>query len=287
LAYLRQQAAHADRAILIKVEGPDDTWKLPSTVQRQLNMLHERVSNDPRMRRYLPDLRGVIQVMLRQLDAQSVSVPIEDGHSPHCQITLGPYDLQLQLSVMLGTSESRAKIPRLVYAYAQGDWSQLAPSALENRSIPVQAMPLMMDCSSAASRERRERIEQERQDGANILGDAINAPFYPETCSACGNPDLGDRFRGPLQCDVPMLFVSGSLDVRTPPENVERIQDGFSRRASILVRNTGHDSRELMSSEFRHILQAFLRGEEVGSCELTLPFLLEPIESAERGTPKK
>ncbi|NJL28778.1 MAG: hypothetical protein HC897_13240, partial [Thermoanaerobaculia bacterium] len=71
--------------------------------------------------------------------------------------------------------------------------------------------------------------------------------------------------------EVPVLFVSGTLDVRTPPSNVEEILAGFTHGAHVAVRNAGHEARELMSEEYRNLLQAFLRGEQVESCTITLP----------------
>ena len=87
-----------------------------------------------------------------------------------------------------------------------------------------------------------------------LLGDAILAPFYPESCRPCVGCDLGDEYRAPFDSDVPVLFVSGSLDVRTPPANVDAIAPGFSRHAHVLVVNTGHDSRELMSGDYRDLV---------------------------------
>jgi pimeloyl-ACP methyl ester carboxylesterase len=134
-------------------------------------------------------------------------------------------------------------------------------------------MGLAMDCASGASPERRAQIERERADPANLLGDSMDAPFYASTCAPCPG-DLGAAFRGPLKCSVPVLFVSGELDARTPPENVEAIRAGFAHHAHVVVTNTGHDSRELESAEYVALLQRFLSSEPVEDRTIELP----PVE---------
>ncbi len=277
IAYLRRHAAHVSRAIMTKVEGPNHTWKLPSTVQRHLRRLHERVAIDPVTSQHVPDLIGLIRKLLHQLQTAPVTVALRDGDET-VEVTLGPHDLRVEISRALSETPTIAKLPAQLHRYATGDWTQLAERVREYRRIAPRAMTFMMDCASGATAERLARIQGESRDEAYLLGDAINAPFAPEMCEACGNPDLGDEFRGPLRCDVPVLFVSGTLDVRTPPENVEEIRDGFLRHAHIVVENVGHDSRELMSRQYRDLVQAFIRGEPIESCTITLPFIFEPIE---------
>ncbi|MGY1424807.1 alpha/beta hydrolase [Lysobacter sp. A289] len=53
--------------------------------------------------------------------------------------------------------------------------------------------------------------------------------------------DLGEAFRAPLQSDVPALFISGTLDGRTPPGNAKALMPGFSDAAHLLVHGASHD----------------------------------------------
>ncbi len=271
LAYLRQHSEHVDRAVLSKVEGPDHSWKLPSTVQRSLEHLHHQAADDPAVATELPDLQGTIRRLLRQLSESPVTVAA-DGDKP--AVTLGPHDLQIELSRALASSNTVASIPGSLLRLEQGDWSELADAVHENRQLGIPAMTLMMDCASAASAARQLRIESETRDPNNLLADAIMAPFYPEACHRVHNATLDDTFRGRLDSNVPVLFTSGTLDVRTPPENVEEILVGMPNAVHVIVENAGHESRELMSPEYRDLLQAFLRGEKIESCRITLP---EPI----------
>lgn len=279
LAYLRRHSAHVARSILIRVEGPDHTWKLPSTTQRHLEQLHRLVAADPGVGAQLPDFLGTVRGLLEQLAEEPVTLALDlDGVA--ASVTVGAFDLQYYLANALGLAFELRDVPAAVHRMAQGDWSELAPLALENRRGEVgSAMALMMDCSSGASAGRLRRIEEELADPANLLGDAVNVP-YPGACAACGDPDLGEEFRGPIRCDVPVLFVSGDLDARTPPENVGEIRDGFTRHAHVVAANAGHESIEMLSPEYRELLQAFLRGERVESRTIALPSpRFSPIET--------
>ncbi len=274
LAYLRRHSEHAARALLMKVEGPDATWKLPSSTQRHLERLSEMVAADPGIGADLPDLVGTVRSILARLEQEPVQVTSSRGGETYT-VVIGPYDVQTVVATALGHASNLAGLPSALALMEQGEYEHVLGFALRNRYGDVGTpMAIMMDCSSGATPGRTARIESERLDPENLLADAIAAPFYPETGAACGNPDLGDDFRAPFRCDVPVLFVSGDLDARTPPENVDAILDGFEHGAHLLVRNTGHDARELESAEYRQLVEAFLRGETVESTTITLPPLL-------------
>lgn len=274
LAYLRRHDEHVERAVLMKVEGPDQTWKLPSQIQAQFQRLHQLIAADPGASEKIPDFLGTMRELLDQLEQEPVTVTLDPGGSREVTIVCGPYDLQRGLTMLLANRQGLAQAPMALYPYTQGDWTTLGKVGLRTRvGGPESAMTWMMDCASGATRERRQRIERERNDPANLASDAFDG-YYSEPCDACGDPDLGDAFRGPLECYVPVLFVSGDLDARTPPSNVEEIREGFANHAHIVVENAGHGPDELKSEEFCELLLAFLEGEEVESRTITLP----PIE---------
>ena len=274
LAHLRRHPQSVARAVLRKVEGPDDTFKLPRTTQQQLEQLHDEVARLPGLRAEVPDLLGLVERLRDQLTTAPVPATAHAGTDSAATLVLGPYDLQVELARALATSGSRAAIPALLLRLARGDWAPLAESALANRSLAMPLLPVLVDCASGATASRSAAIRREIQDPAYLLADALQAPLYLECCEGSGAADLGDGFRGPLTCDVPVLFVSGTLDARTPPANAVRLAVGLPRAVHVVVENAGHESRELMSEEFRDLLQAFLRGESVASCTVSLPPVL-------------
>jgi pimeloyl-ACP methyl ester carboxylesterase len=274
LAYLRRHPERVARAVIQKVEGPDHTWKLPSQIQAQLELLHERVAADASISEHVPDLLAIVRELLAQLADEPAVVTLGEGGAGEVTVTCGPYDLQRALTSLLADRGRLEQIPAELYRLLQGDWTSVAETALSIRvdGLPIPMMSLMMDCSSGATPARRSQLEREKADPANLLADAIDG-YYEEVCTACGSPDLGDGFRGPLECDAPVLFVSGELDARTPPGNVDEIASGFSNHVHVIVENVGHPAREVLSAEYRALQDAFLRGEAVESCVLSLPSL--------------
>ncbi len=281
LAYLRRHGQHVARALLSRVEGPDHTWKLPSTVQRQLEALSSLVAADPAVGKDMPDLTGSIHKLLDGLAKEPKKVTVRAGTPDETTITIGPYDLQLVLSRFLGGFRELQTIPAAVHQIGEGNWQMLAPLAIRNRRDRIEgAMPIWMDCASAATEARRQRIEREAADPTNLLGDAINDPYHPSICASCGDVALDDAFRQPFECDVPVLFVSGELDARTPPDNVDDLADGFENHAHVRLTHTTHDARELSSRAYREVVRAFLRGDTVSSRTIELPRLtFHPVDT--------
>ncbi len=271
LAYLQDYSEHVDRAVLTKVEGLDQTWKYPHSVQVVLDRVSLACRDDSQYSTRLSDLQATIAQLCDTLRTERVQVTIQEVDQIERVIVLGEYELLMATAHWLTETDGIAKLPSRLVQFVDGDWRALAQFAQDQRRVSIQAMPLLMDCASGASIARIEQIERERLDPRNVLQDGLSGPFFLESCRACGAIDLGDSFRTDAKCSVPILFVSGSLDVRTPPENVAAILENYPQAAHVLVHNAGHDSRELMSIEYRRLLQAFLRGAIVDSTEFTLP----------------
>lgn len=265
LAYLRRHAERVARSVLVRLEGPDDTFKLPGLVQRQLERLQASVAAEDGA----PDLLGTLRALLARLEAEPVRVPLPGGGG---ELAIGPFDLRLLVAQVMADSRAIAGLPAALAHLEDGDWAPMAPMFLRNRRGEVgSVMGVLMDCASGASRARAERIREEAGAAQNLLGDALSAPLFPEVCAACGDVRLDDAFRAPFACDVPLLVVTGALDPRTPPENVRALAEGFSRAVEVTVRNALHDSRELEVEEYRALLRAFLSGERVEDATIDLP----------------
>jgi len=63
----------------------------------------------------------------------------------------------------------------------------------------------------------------------------------PHIGDAMGVPDLGDKFRAPFRSEVPVLFMSGTLDGRTYPESARELIKHFSKGSHLIVENGGHN----------------------------------------------
>jgi pimeloyl-ACP methyl ester carboxylesterase len=124
----------------------------------------------------------------------------------------------------------------------------------------------MMDCASGQTAARRERIAQEAK--GTLLEDIFNFPF-PEVCEAWKAPDLGDEFRAPLRSDVAVLFISGTMDARTPISNAEEYRVGFPNSTHMIIDGAVHsDPLFLSSPKIKEGMMEFLRGQPVETTKI-------------------
>ena len=266
-ATLRYHPNTVERVILAGIEGPDDTYKLPSDQQT----LMEEIARLAAVQRRHPDLLGAINKLLRELEARPKSVTLTDPRNNQtATFVFGKLDLQMLLADMLFAPDSFAGMADLVGRLEQGDWTALGLAAAPRRfgTVPS-AMSITMDCASGISAGRRQRIAEEAK--RTLLGDAINMPF-PELCAGMQVPDAGDEFRGPLVNDVPALLISGTLDGRTRPRQAEELRMTMPNAQHLIIENAGHsDPLFLSTPKILEAMKAFLRGEPLRERYLTVP----------------
>jgi pimeloyl-ACP methyl ester carboxylesterase len=278
LAVIRRHERSVHRAILAGAEGPDHTLKLPSVVRRQFEAIAQLYKADPTAGKLVPDLLRLIETLSARLEEQPQTVEVTDPQtSQRVKVTVGCFDLQLFAASIPGRIDAIRTFPAAAHAMSGGDFTTLAQFALEYRRAPLApAMSWMMDCASGASDERYAQFEREAQEFP--LGALSDFPF-PYVCDAWGSPNLGPSFRAPVQSSVPMLFISGALDGRTPASNVEEIRPGFPNSAHVVIENTAHGDHLLLSSpETGEMMVRFMKGESVAVTRISAPPLqFEPV----------
>lgn len=270
LAYLRRYPTRVDRLILAGVEGPDHTLKLPGDQQKHLEKMAALVKADPHVSRSIPDFLQLVKSVLDRLERRPEIVHLERPGNPPRTVAIGKWDLQRLTAEAMGRTQTAKVLPSLYDAMSRGDFSRVAPLVIAMRtdSLPS-AMSFVMDCASGASPERLKQIE--RESPLCLLGDAVNFPF-PAIGAAWSAPDLGAEFRAPLRSDVPALFISGSLDARTPPANAEEILRGFPHGLHLLIEGAGHgDDLFADSQEMRQRMVAFAAGQSISTEPIRLP----------------
>ncbi len=259
IAVLREHREIVSRAVLMGVEGPDETLKLPLSADRMLARHAALLAADPATRAQFPDLVGDTTALLAELRARPrIASRWRPGDTREVQIT--EFAAQRAITGSLGHRTTARRVPLMVQLARQGDDVLLAEFvyAVDQSAGQLMAMPLAMDYASGASAERLQQIETEA--AQSLFGHALNFPF-PEIGTDLGLPQLDDDFRAPLQSAVPILMVSGDLDLRTPPENAERLAQGLTQAGHLRIANALHDDDLWLSHpEISTILQNFFAG---------------------------
>jgi len=282
LAVIRRHPEHVYRAALIGTEGPNHTEKLPSTSQRQIERISKLVTADPLVGTKVPDMTGLLKRVLERLERQPATVRITDRRSNQAvDVKVGKFGLQLILMIDLGDTSDLPTFPALLYTLDKGNYSILA-RYVEKRynqfgaGIPV--MMEVMDASSGATRERRAQIRREAKDA--LLDNVMN---FLDIGEVFGDPDLGDAYRSPIRTSVPTLFISGSLDNNTPPEQADEVRRHFKNGPHIIVENAGHEDM-LINHQVQQTIVDYFAGRDIRQVKISLPPLrFLPIPSIKAG----
>jgi pimeloyl-ACP methyl ester carboxylesterase len=267
-AVLKKYSDYVGRCVLGGAEGPDHTYKLPSIIQGQLKHIGALCADHPVWRNRVPDFAAMVEDVLNRLDRYPVTVELR-GPAGGDATTLGIGRFDVEYATAVGMADTRllSLLPAWYAGMSRGDFS--LPSRepllakyllLLKRGLGRNAMGIIVDCASGATKERWERIEHEARDA--VLGRTIDFPF-PEIGEVWGSPDLGDEYRSPVRAGNSMLFFSGSLDCRTPLENILEVSKGLPNSDTIIVEEAGHMDVFLFCPDAGEIVSRFLRGEEV------------------------
>ncbi len=279
-AVLRRHEGLVARAVLAGPEGPDHTYKLPSRIQRQLETIAERArATAPRAPDLVETMRRVLETVARE--PARVLLPFPGGETQPA--AFGRFDLERMTAEGIADTRVLARLPRWYAAMSRGDFDDVARDTVlrsyfeelrtgRNGSL----VHACMDCASGVSQARWRRIEREAT--TTLLGRAIDFPF-PELCEAIGRPDLGDAFRAPIHSRAETLFITGTLDARTPTDNVDDLAPGFPSHRHLVVEDAGHADLLLPAGVQRSIVRFLEHGEIERERErVEVPLRFEPAK---------
>ena len=266
-AYLKYHGAQVENAVLVGVEGLNQTYKLPMAMDTQFKKIANMVKTDPMVNKEVPDLIGLYKKVIKKIKATPIVLEVNSPLTRNpMKIQVGPYALNMVLRIDIGDASDLPVFPRLLYSIDQGDYSLLKWFIQKriNLVYGIQGMAATMDAASGASPSRLARIEEEKQE--SMFKDVVNLRLdlnWPA-------PDLGNDFRSPLISTTRTLFMSGTLDFNTPPYQAEKVRWGFSNSSHIIVNNAGHE-QILPHPDAVPAIIRFLKGENVNDVTLSHP----------------
>ncbi len=277
LAVMRAYPTRIGRVVLMGTEGPDHTLKTPLEADRLLERLHRWVARDREAGVFTRDLSGDLARALARLDSAPLSVKLPGMAADAPPLRLGVFDLQLTVAGLLGRAQTSSLLPVMLSGLRQGDATLFAQLAWQVRQQVTRfsAMSLAMDVASGASTARRALVStQERE---SVLGRALNFPWPDLRADSLGLPDVGDDFRAPLVSRTPALFISGTMDGRTPVANATEVMRRFRNPQHLILDQAGHDDDLWTSSAtIAERIAKFLAGDSVRSGTLRTKLLRVP-----------
>ena len=241
LATLKRYPDAVDRLVLASAEGLDHTVKLPARADAFVDRLQAVIDADSVSRSHYPDVRGLIQSVLDEVEANPPYLLVDED--PVFRHTLGRFEVERIMGYAFsdpGSGYTNSILEGFAEA-ATGDYSWFKNYLdwfVRDNSISFNGMAVAMDLASGISPVRRTQVDAQAETA--LPGDALNFPM-PHLDGAIPGIDLGDAFREPVTSDRPALFFSGTLDGRTFPEAHAEIADGFPNGAIVTIEHAGHN----------------------------------------------
>jgi len=256
LTSIRRHGCIIDRVVLCGFEGPDDTLKMPSNVQKQLEKL-ARLWNKQGGQ---GDLLDAMRKVHEKLDKEPVEVEVQLPKSENrVKLSVGKFALQAIASTWMGVSNRFHSMPRLYFGLLSGKTEELAGAVERYLSGWTRSAAFYLtDGASLATSERLTKIKLEAP--GCILSDAVNFPF-PEINEAYQPKDLGVEFRARISSDVPLLSITGTLDGNTPTEQALAQLPLFTNHRHHLIENAAHNDLLLPSLVHEAIAEFITTGD--------------------------
>jgi pimeloyl-ACP methyl ester carboxylesterase len=265
-AYARRHGAHIERLIVGGINGLDQRRRLPHDGDVFLARVDSAVRQSPAMSAAIPDFLGAVKRVFAKLDASPVTVRVDST-----DVRLGREEVQILIALAGGEQGFVRALPALIAELDAGRYETVAKQVRDivKRRPMGTAMTFSMDMASGVSRERAARITQEARTA--ILGNMINVPFDdPEYAAAWGVVVLPDSYRAPLVSDLPTLFISGSLDLRTSITDAEDVRRGFKNSGHVIVDGASHVPYAI-SAELRVEIVRFVAGAAPQNKHVSVP----------------
>ena len=194
----------------------------------------------------------MMQSVFTTLDANPVTVDVKST-----KVGIGGYDARVFVASTLGDRRQMAMLEPLFGAMKSGNYGTVAGLKLQAMNRPFQSpWESLHDCQAGTSRTRHNQVEAEAKTA--LLGYATLD--FEEACDGWDVRVLPDTYRKPVKSTVPALFISGTLDGRTPVANTEEVRKGFRNSAHLIVDGASHgDDLFISTPDILRAVLAFAR----------------------------
>ncbi len=281
-------------AILTGPLTPDLGLKLPNEVQRQFLGIDSLLKYDTKANKYVSSLTSLMERVHDDLQERPkfIEIPLMDAVSgddgaiptaifktisifkPNWKITLTKTHLQMMMAQYIGLDRWIRRLPSFYYQMNEGSYQ---PVGNILRNFRRQRLPnaLFFTVNGTAGYDPQRWADAISNEEANLLSHfSISFGRYPEINKAfkiSKIPGLND----PIQSDVEILLIAGSLDGRTPLCNTDTLIRRFPNHKIVRVVNAGHN--DLMDEDIMLDIIKFLKSELAFSDTLNRPIEFDAI----------
>ncbi len=270
MTLLKLYPENISNAVFVSADGPGQSFNYPSHLDKHFQKIADLSNQSEIINPDIPDLNQLLNKVMEKLEQDPAVVTIKHPlNKKSMDVKIGSFGLALILRLDIDDYYDIPVIPRLLYSINQGDYS-LLQWFVQKRITLALGLPgngLNQGIASGMSSERKCRILQEAEESP--FGNSVNFPFGA-AIDAWPEVNLSFDTSVPITSDVRTLFVTGDLDCRTPVEQVNELQAGFSNAIHLVVKNAGHEKALWNVPVFDEAIPKFLQGEDVSERKITL-----------------
>ena len=271
--YYREFSENIDRMILASVLAPDHGIKLPFEAQTQFEKMDSLAKLDKRLSKYIPSFLQLVKDTHKNVQEKPkfVQVPMQDAFDenwaeqavgntvaffrPTWDMVLTDDHLQMMISENIGNDTWISKYPSYYYKISNDSLRDVG-NQLRNfrrRRLPNALFFTANAHSSYSANRWNTSLEQDKTSYLSHFG--ISYGRFPEVYTAYGI-DRVEGMNAPVYGKSKTLFISGSLDGRTPLVLRDSIAKRFPNHQKITLENRGHN--ELLDENVMKSIKLFL-----------------------------
>lgn len=238
LEMVRRHPGSVDRLVLQGVLGPDHTARLPSRFEAVFERMASLAAADSGVRDFALTLRTDLLALLDQVAREDLVVRFAAQNDDSVTVPIGLEGLQ---TILVGRITD-PRLPALIATLRKGDTSVLTRMVepvyrdLSAGGGSLMARALVCSAPSTPATHAKAMAEALRSNFGYPFDNLIVEAGF---CSRLGIAPASTD--GRVASDRPTLFISGTLDDRTPPANVEQLLSSFPNGRHLVVNNGGHE----------------------------------------------
>jgi pimeloyl-ACP methyl ester carboxylesterase len=190
-----------------------------------------------------PDLAGDWERAKRRFASGAVEAAVREprtGREERVRISRGVFADGLRH--MLYNLDRAGELPSRIHAAAEGNFDDFAQSEMRQAIAFDRALSNGFFISSTCAEDVQFISEEEIQ--AETAGTFLGDYRVRQQQAACRIWPRGEGidadFQQPVKTDVPVLLISGDMDVATPAAGAERIARALPNAVHVIVPNQGH-----------------------------------------------
>lgn len=252
-----------DKAILSGSDAPNQAFNFPHYLEDHIDKISGMVKANDNVNKEVPDFSELVYRVMKKVEANPAVVEVKNPlNGEDMKLKIGAFGLGFLLRLDIDDYNDIPILPRLFYTIDNDDYSILQWFA-QRRLVFALAVPgsgINQYLAAGAGEVRWSQIINEANE--SIFGNTVNFPYSASKDIWVEN-NLSFNPALPLVSDIPTLFVTGTLDCRTPVAQVEETITGFSKAVHIKVENAGHEQAHWHSEVFDEAIPAFLKGESI------------------------